>query len=155
LLAAETCAEFAWDVSRERALFAGAGKTMPAGADIAAAPLLAPGQLYTLQLQPQAKVTFVAAPGRNRATEGSYAGLATLLIATPGAYRISADAPFWIDVVADGGLMTAKAFQGAHDCTAPRKIIAFDFPVARRVTLQFSGADNSSVRVSITAGDAR
>ena len=155
LLAAEACSEFAWDVTRERALFTGAGKTTAAGVDSASAPQLAPGQLYLLQLQPQAKISFVAAPGRNRATEGSYAGLATLQIATPGAYRISTDAPFWIDVVADGGLMTAKAFQGAHDCTGPRKIVAFDFPVARQVTLQFSGAESSSVRVSITAADGR
>jgi hypothetical protein len=155
LLAAETCSEFTWDVTRERALFTGAGKTTAAGVDSASAPLLAPGQLYALQLQPQAKVSFVTAPGRNRATEGSYAGLATLKIATPGAYRISADAALWIDVVADGGLMTAKAFQGAHDCTGPRKIVAFDFPVARQVTLQFSGAENASVRVSVTAADAK
>jgi hypothetical protein len=108
-----------------------------------------------LQLQPQSRVTFLTAPGRKIPADGAYAGLASLQIAAPGAYRISVNLPFWIDVVADGGLMAAKGFQGAAGCAAPHKIVAFDFPVARQVTLQFSGAASSSVRVSITLESSR
>jgi len=151
LAAAETCSGFTWDVTRERALFAGAGSALPVGADTASAPLLVPDRLYALQLQPQAKVTFVTAPGKSRPVENSYAGVAALKIATPGAYWIAADAALWIDVVADGGLMSSKAFQSSHECSGPRKIVAFDFPVARQLMLQFSGAASASVRVSITA----
>jgi hypothetical protein len=104
-----------------------------------------------LQLQPLARVTFLTAPGKKLPADGTYAGLASLQIATPGSYRIAVDVPFWIDVVADGGLMTAKGFQDAPGCNAPHKIVAFDFPVARQVTLQFSGSASSSVRVSISA----
>ena len=153
LLAADACSGFTWNVGDERTLFASAASPAPAGADSASAPILAPGRLYVLQLQPVSRVKFLAAPGR-KTPEGAYAGLATLQIAAPGAYRISVNAPFWIDVVADGGLMAAKGFQGAAGCDAPHKIVAFDFPVARQVTLQFSGAA-SSVRVSITMESSR
>jgi len=153
LLAAGACSSFTWDVNDERALFASAASPAAAGVDSASAPLLAPGRLYVLQLQPVSRVKFLAAPGR-KASEGAYAGLASLQIAAPGAYRISVNGPFWIDVVADGGLMAAKGFQGAPDCDAPHKIVSFDFPVARQVTLQFSGAA-SSVRVSITMESSR
>jgi hypothetical protein len=153
ILAAGACSSFTWDVNDERALFASAASPAAAGVDSASAALLAPGRLYVLQLQPVSRVKFLAAPGR-KASEGAYAGLASLQIAAPGAYRISVNGPFWIDVVADGGLMAAKGFQGAPDCDAPHKIVSFDFPVARQVTLQFSGAA-SSVRVSITMESSR
>lgn len=153
LLAADACSSFSWDVRDERTLFASAASPAAAGVDSASAPLLAPGRLYVLQLQPVSSVKFLAAPGR-KAPASAYAGLASLQITAPGAYRISVNAPFWIDVVADGGLMAAKGFQGAPGCDAPHKIVSFDFPVARQVILQFSGAA-SSVRVSITMESSR
>jgi hypothetical protein len=155
LLAADPCSDFTWNVTAERALFAGSSTSVAAGADSASAPLLVPGKLYALQLQPQSQVTFLAAPGKKFAGDGAYAGLASLRIAVPGPYRIAVDVPFWIDVVADGGLMSAKGFQGASGCNAPHKIVAFDFPVARQVTLQFSGTASSTLRVSITAEAGR
>jgi hypothetical protein len=153
VLAADACSGFTWDVRDERTLFASAASPAAAGADSASAPQLDIGHLYVLQLQPESRVHFVAAPGR-KAAEGAYAGLATVRISAPGAYRVSVNAPFWIDVVADGGLMAAKGFQGVAGCVAPHKIVSFDFPVARQVTLQFSGAA-SSVRMSITMESSR
>jgi STE24 endopeptidase len=138
------------DPCRERALFAGSTTAVPAGADSASAPVLLPERLYDVQLQPQANVSFVTAPGKSIPADGVYAGIAALQISTPGVYRIAADTSFWIDVVEDGGLASAKGFQGAAGCNAPHKIVEFDFPVARQVMLQFSGAASASVRVSIT-----
>jgi hypothetical protein len=154
VLAADPCSSFTWDVRDERTLFASAASPAAAGVDSASAPLLDTGHLYVLQLQPASRVRFAATPGRKAPAGGPYAGLASVRIAAPGAYRISVNAPFWIDVVADGGLMAAKGFQGAAGCDAPHKIVSFDFPVARQVTLQFSGAANS-VRVSITMESSR
>lgn len=153
--AADPCAAFGWDVAHERALFAQPAASLAAGADSASAPLLLPERLYALQLQPQARVSFVTAPGTNKTAQGAYAGLAGLQIKTPGTYRVAVDAPLWIDVVADGGLMSAKAFRGAPGCDGPHKIVVFAFPVARQLTLQFSNAASGSVRVSITAEASR
>jgi len=149
LRAADPCSDFSADVSRERALFAGEAIADRAGADSASAPLLLPERVYALQLRPISEVTFVAAPGRKAGGEHAYAGLAMLRIETPGIYRIALDAPLWVDVVADGGTLPVKAFQGAQDCNAPHKILEFEFAVARKVVLQFSGEHGSTVRVAI------
>jgi hypothetical protein len=151
LAADPACAGFSWNVSRERALFAGTATSLPAGADSGSAPPLTPGRLYALRLQPAAKVSFVTAPGKRTPIDGGYAGLAALRIPAPGIYRIAVNAPLWIDVVADGGLMSVKDFQGAHDCDAPRKILEFEFRVPRQVMLQFSSATDGEVRIAITA----
>ncbi len=150
IAADEPCQGFSWDVTRERSLFGGNAETIAAGTDSGAAPALSSGHLYALQLKPIGQVSFVTTPGKKSPGEG-YAGLATLTIPTAGLYRISVDAPVWIDVVADGGLMGVRDFQGAHDCTAPRKILLFEFPVPRQVVLQISGATGPSVRIGVTA----
>jgi hypothetical protein len=149
-LAADPCSGFTWDVSRELALFAGPATSLAAGTDSAAAPSLAMERLYSLSLRPLNEVTFVAAPGKRNGAESGYAGLATLDIKAPGKYRFALAAPAWIDVIADGGAMNTSGHQGASDCTGPRKIVEFEFSVARRVTLQFSGADVPAVRFTVT-----
>jgi hypothetical protein len=149
-LAADPCSGFTWDVSRELSLFAGPATTLAAGADSAAAPSLAMDRLYSLTLRPLNEVTFVAAPGKSNGAESGYAGLATLDIKAPGRYRFTLDAPAWIDVIADGGAMTTSGHQGASGCNGPRKILEFEFSVARRVTLQFSGADTPAIRLTVT-----
>jgi len=150
LLAADPCSGVTWDVSRELSLFAGPATALAAGADSAAAPSLAMERLYSLTLRPLNEVTFVAAPGKRNGAESGYAGLATLDIKVPGKYRFGMDAPVWIDVIADGGAMNTGAHQGASGCAGPRKIVEFEFSVARRVTLQFSGADVPAVRITVT-----
>ena len=102
-LADDKCVDFKWDASREHALFAGTPETLKAGADFKSAPTIEANKLYALQLLPQGQVTFMTAPRKDNTTVGANAGLASLRIAVPGNYRVSIDAPFWIDVVADGG----------------------------------------------------
>jgi hypothetical protein len=150
LPAADPCSSFTWDVSRELALFAGPATALAAGADSGATPSLALDRLYSLTLRPLNEVTFVAAPGKRNGAESGYAGLATLEIKAPGKYRFALDAPAWIDVIADGGAMNTSAHQGASGCAGPRKIVEFEFSVARRVTLQFSGADAATLRLTVT-----
>lgn len=150
-IAAEACAEFSWDVAHERALFAGEGARLAVGTDSGSAPPLETARLYVLQLRPLKQVRFVTTPGGRHSAEGGFAGLVSLKITTPGTYRISVDSAVWIDVVADGGLLDVKDFQGAHDCTAPRKILEFEFPVPRQVMLQISAAGSASVRLAVTA----
>ena len=106
--AADPCAGFKWDVGREHALFSGPPVSVLAGKDVAAAPTIDVDRLYQLKLTPQNQVTFAVSPGKKMIADGSYAGLAQFKIDTPGAYRVSVDVPFWIDVVADGKLVGTK-----------------------------------------------
>src|SRR5579859_1053439 len=101
-LADDACAGFKWDVSKERALFAGSAAPLAAGKDRTSAPEVVPNRLYQLRLTPQDHVAFVTPPAKKILTDGTYAGIAVLKIPAPGSYRVAVDIPFWIDVVADG-----------------------------------------------------
>jgi hypothetical protein len=148
---ADECAGFKWDVRKEQALFAGPSVVLPAGKDLASAPVVGTDTLYRLQLLPQATVAFTLSPGKAIPPDGVYAGLATLKLAQPGHhYRVSLDVPIWIDVVTNGKLAPAVDFQGQRGCEAPHKIVEFDLDGAKEVVLQLSGAGNPMVHLSVT-----
>jgi hypothetical protein len=148
---ADECAGFKWDVRKEQALFAGPSVVLPAGKDLASAPVVGTDKLYQLQLLPQATVAFVLSPGKAIPPDGVYAGLAKLKLAQPGHhYRVALDLPFWIDVVTNGKLAPAVDFQGQRGCDAPHKIVEFDLDGAKDVVLQLSGAGNPIVHLSVT-----
>ena len=150
----DPCLGFKWDVAKEHALFGGPAAALSAGKDPASAPTIAAGRLYALQLAPQAAVSFAAAPGKSP-PDGAYAGLAVLQLGTAGDYRVSVDAPLWIDVVADGKLAAVEDYQGLHSCNAPHKIVAFDLAAGRRFILQVSGAAKAEVRLTVTKAPPR
>jgi hypothetical protein len=149
-LADDACAGFKWDVSKERALFAESAVRLAAGKDRASAPVIIPNRLYQLRLTPQDHVAFVTPPAKKMLSDGAYAGIAVLKIPASGSYRVAVDMPFWIDVVSDGALVTAKDFQGQHGCSAPHKIVEFELAAAQPFVVQFSGATADSVRLTIT-----
>ena len=154
-LADDACAGFKWDVSKERALFAGSPVPLAAGKDRMSAPVVVPNRLYQLKLTPQDHVAFVTPPARKMLADGAYAGIAALKIPAPGSYRVAVDVPFWIDVVSDGALVKAKDFQGQQGCSAPHKIVEFELAGARPFMVQLSGATTDSVRLTITPSAMR
>jgi hypothetical protein len=154
-LADDSCTDFKWDVTQERTLFAQAAVPLSAGHDLNSAPVLALNRLYAVKLLPQDAVSFAATPGKKAPTPGAFAGVATIRIATPGSYRVSIDAPFWIDVVSHGLLVAAKDFQGQHGCNAPHKIVEFDLAGGQTFVLQLSNAIAESVRLTITGTPPR
>jgi hypothetical protein len=154
-LADEVCTDFKWDVTQERALFAGSAAALLAGVDLHSAPVIVPNRLYQLQLMPQDQVRFAAIPGKKTQAAGTYAGLATLKVPAFGSYRVAIDAPFWIDVVSAGLLLAAKDFQGQHGCNAPHKIVEFDLLGSGPFILQVSSASAASVRLTITGTPSR
>jgi hypothetical protein len=77
---------------------------------------------------------------RTRGQARLYGGLALLQVAVPGAYRISADQPLWIDVAFNGALLKPQDFQGRRGCNAPHKIVEFQLPMGVQLTLQISNA---------------
>jgi hypothetical protein len=148
----DPCAGFKWDVSKERALFAASAQpqAQPAGKDGTGAPVVVPDRLYVLRLAPQDQVSFSVPPGKQSRGEASFAGLVELKIPAAGTYRIAIDLPLWIDVVTGGKLVPAKDYQAQHSCDAPRKVVEFDLDGRERLLLQFSGADQPAVRVTVT-----
>ena len=154
-LADDSCVDFKWDVSQERALFAGSATPLAAAADPKSAPVLLLNHLYELKLVKQEQVSFAVTPGKKSPREGSHGGLVTFKIPARGSYRVAIDMPFWIDVVADGALVEANDFQGQHGCSSPHKIVQFDLLGTRPFFLQLSNAAPDSVRLTITATPAR
>jgi hypothetical protein len=150
----DSCVDFKWDVSKERALFAGTPASLTAGHDLKSAPVVVPDRLYKLRLAAQNAVTFAVDPAKKTAAP-AFAGLAALQIPAPGSYRIALDLPSWIDVVSNGMLVAAQDFQGQHACGAPHKIVEFDLPAAQTFVLQFSNAASESILVTITAAPPR
>jgi hypothetical protein len=152
---ADECRDFKWDVSKERALFAGPAAELVGGADLNSAPVIMPDRLYRLQLAAQSTVRFAAAPGKTTPADGAYAGLVKLTIAKSGSYRVAIDAGFWIDVVSNHALLSATDFQGQHDCRAPHKIVQFEFTAMQPLILQLSGASADHILLTITPTPAR
>src|SRR5580692_4746608 len=154
-LADDACVDFKWDVSKERALFAGTPETLPAGKDAKSAPAVAPNRFYKLQLVNQSQVSFAVTPGKKAASTPAFAGLANLKISAAGSYRVAVDLPIWIDVAWNGTLVPAKDFEGQHSCSAPHKIVEFDLAAVRPLVLQFSNAASESVLLTVTPSPPR
>ena len=68
-LADESCVDFKWDVSQERALFAGSATSVQAAADPKSAPVLLLNRLYELRLAKQEQVSFAVTPGKKIRTK--------------------------------------------------------------------------------------
>jgi hypothetical protein len=151
----DSCVDFKWDVSKERALFAGAPAAFQGGKDPASAPIVVPNRLYTLHLTVQDTLAFAVPPAKKPSASPAYAGVATLKIPAPGSYRVSVDLPIWIDVVSQGTLVAAKDYQGQHACSAPHKIVEFDLLGTQPFVLQFSNAAVDSISVTVTPSPAR
>jgi hypothetical protein len=154
-LADDACVDFKWDVSKERALFAGIPTALKSAKDSTSAPAIAPNRLYRLQLTPQEQVTLAVNPGKKAPAAGAFAGLATVTIAAAGAYRIAIDLPVWIDVVSGGSLLAAKDFEGQRNCSAPHKIVEFDLTGGQSYILQFSNGMRENILLTVTASPVR
>lgn len=151
----ETCVDFRWDVTQERALFAGSPTPLMAAASAKSAPTLQLDHLYELRLPAQPQVSFAVKPANRNPREGSHAGMVRFKIQASGSYRISIDMPFWIDLVSNGALVAATDFQGQRGCISPHKILEYDLVGTRPFVLQLSNAAPDSVRLTITATPKR
>jgi hypothetical protein len=150
----DACIDFKWDVSKERALFAGTPTALTSAKGWASAPAIVPDRLYQLRLAPQDQVAFAVNPKKAPAA-GAFGGLAKLKIAAAGAYRIAIDLPVWIDVVSNGGLVSAKDYEGQRNCRAPHKIVEFDLGGGQPFILQFSGGMSDNILLTVTASPVR
>ncbi len=151
----DPCSGFKWNVAREHALFSKAGEPITAGHDLASAPVMKVDQLYELTLSSQDGVKFVLPPGKKGLPDGAFAGLVHFQVPATGAYRVSLDQGFWIDVVGNQKLIESTDFTGSHTCPGPRKIVMYNLPAGQDLVLQLSAATKDHVRVTLTPAPAK
>jgi hypothetical protein len=149
----DPCTGGKWDVTQEHALFLKAPEGVPAGHDLASAPVMKAQKMYDLTLTPQSGVTFILPPAKKMLADGAFAGLVHMQVPTAGSYRVSLDQGFWIDVVGNQKFIESTDFGGMSGCNAPRKVVIFTLP-AGDVVLQLSGAAKDHVRVTLTPAPA-
>jgi molybdate transport system substrate-binding protein len=148
----DLCTRFTWDVSRERAVMKQTPRAVAAAVKPSTdVPQIEPGKLYEVQLAGQSMVTFVAKPGKAALTDGAHAGLVRFRVEKAGRYRVSITSRHWIDVVDGTQLVSSRDFQGQRGCERPHKIVEYELPARRDLTLQFSGSTDAQVIVAITA----
>ena len=142
---------FVWDVSHELAVMKQAPQAVTAGLKPGPeAPLLLVDKLYELKLSGQIGVTFAVQPAKPTLNDSVQGGIARFRLEKAGAYRISITSGHWIDVVEGSRVIKSRDFTGARGCARPRKIVEYDLPAGRDLTLQLSGSSDASVLVAIT-----
>ena len=146
---AAACQEPGWDMSREILAFRVLGMAMEAGSEARAAPAIQIGRVYALRLKPQETVKFARTPQKFSQQQGAVAGLAQLAVSSSGKYRITSDAPLWIDIVAPSGTLQASEFNGWHQCGLFRKSLIYSFSAGQPLVLQLSGGSAPVVKVAI------
>jgi hypothetical protein len=146
------CTHFKWDVSRELAVMKQTPRAITAAAKPGAEiPRLNLDTLYSLKLTDQAQVAFAAGPAKTSGSPAARAGLVQLRVRRAGRYRVSITSGHWVDVVDGVQLVPSVDFQGHVGCERPRKIVEFDLPAERTLTLQFSGSRDAEVIMAVTA----
>jgi len=146
------CTQFKWDASAEVAAMKQSPQVITAAIKPGdGVPEVRLGALYTLKLADQATVKFVTSPAKSRTADGATAGLVRFRVAREGHYRVSITSSHWVDIVDRGELLTSLDFQGHVGCERPRKIVEYELPAGRELTLQLSGSKDAAVTIAITA----
>lgn len=142
---------FVWDVSHELAVMKQTPQAVMAavksGPD---APLLQVDKLYDLKLSGQSGVTYAVKPAKPTLNDSIQGGVARFRLDKAGTYRISITTGHWIDVVDGSQVIKSRDFTGARGCARPRKIVEYDLPAGKDLTLQLSGSSDASVLLTIT-----
>ena len=145
------CAHFAWNVAHEVALMKQSPQSITAGAKPGKeAPQIQVDKLYDVKLVGQGTVTYAVKPAKPTLNDSAQGGLVRFRVDKAGLYRVSITSGHWVDVVDGAEFIKSKDFTGARGCERPRKIVEFELPAGRDLTLQFSGSTDQSVAVVIT-----
>ena len=147
----EGCSTYTWDLAREFSALRAPGEPIAAeGAAVAKKTWLALGKRYDATLRPQPEVRFVTTPARTRASGNAAAGLLFFRSRKAGRYRISLNTHHWIDVLEGDKPIGSSGHEGRGGCELLHKVVEFDLPARRAITIQLSGAATGSVSVVIT-----
>jgi len=145
------CSGFAFDLSKELALFGGKMTEVAAGSAADKATPLEAGKAYRVALASQASVRFAAEPGKVTVADGSHAGVLKLPSSTSQSLRVTLDEAAWIDVVSGAKMIESTRHAGSHDCRLVRKSVEFAVKPNAPLLLQISGSTKPVVNVAVTA----
>lgn len=117
-----------------------------------------PGRLdldrrYAITLQEQEKLRFRAAPGRVTRIANARGGVFTFRTGAAGRYRVSLTSRHWVDLI-DGDAVIESRRHFGPGCALVHKIVEFDLPESREITLQLSGREDAIVGLAITVAPA-
>lgn len=149
---AEDCSAFTWDLSREFAVMRSPAVRIAAAPAGAAKPAwLELGTHYSATLVPQRAVNFVQPPARQRKAEQPMAGLLYFRTAKAGRYRVALTSGHWIDVLDGASVITSTSHEGRSGCELLHKVVEFELPANRALTIQLSGQDAAVVGITVTS----
>lgn len=147
----EGCSAFSRDLAHELKILR--GTAVPANAvsgKRVALPQIKLDTYYAVSLAPQELLHFAAKPGRASKTPSLRGGAFQFEVPTPGRYRISISSRHWIDVVDERTAIESVGHFGPG-CELVHKVVEFDLPSGRPLTLQLSGHDDAMISLAITA----
>jgi len=104
---------------------------------------------YAISLVAQDQMRFAVKPRRASRTASQRGGALHFEVPAAGRYRISITSRHWIDVV-DGRTMLESVDHHGPGCDLVHKIVEFDLPGGRPLTLQISGQDDAIIGLAIT-----
>ena len=93
---------------------------------------------------------FVAKTGRASELPSLRGGVFQFAVPVAGRYRVSISSRHWIDVV-DVSTVIDSVDHFGPGCELVHKVVEFDLPTGRPLTLQLSGHDDAIVGLVITA----
>lgn len=143
------CTGFRYDLGRELELFAGRPEKLVAGSAAAAAPA-ATDRLYEVQLQPQERFKFAVTPDKATVADGSYAGVLSVQPGRGGVLRVTINQQAWLDIVANGTLVTSRDHTGSANCELLHKSVEFPITAGKPLVVQISGSTVPTIRLTLT-----
>lgn len=147
----EGCSTYTWDLARELAALEAPGTSIVARSNPTGRKRwLNAGERYDATLVPQPEVRFVMPPGRARALASPAGGLLFFRSGKAGRYRVSLSTHHWIDLVDGRKPIVSIAHEGRSGCASLHKVVEFELPARRAITIQLSGAESGNVSVVIT-----
>jgi hypothetical protein len=112
-------------------------------------PQLLIGKHYALSLLAQDQLKFRVKPGHQARAESPRGGAFEFTVAAAGRYRVSITSRHWIDIV-DGQTVVTSLEHFGPGCELVHKIVEFELPAGRPLTLQLSGQDDAIIGLAIT-----
>jgi hypothetical protein len=144
---AEDCGAFTWDLSREFAAMRSPAIALAAGLGPKRVEL---GKHYSAKLLPQDSVSFRQPPSRPARSAQPMAGLFSFTTRQAGRYRIGLTTGHWVDVLDGTTVINSTSHQGRSGCALLHKVVEFELPANRTLTLQLSGQEAAVVDMIVS-----
>ena len=140
------CEQFDWSVKRELELLHDPYLEMVfSGATLGSIP----DKGLVMQLQPNATIDYVLAPGGEPKSDDSFAGLLFIKdVPQSGIYQVTLSEDAWIDLIQDGKALALAAETVNPNCSDARKSMRFRLERGP-VTIQVSGASSTLIKLVV------